>query len=240
MITPDEKAAAFDPDAAPPPPVSKVGDLTSAHIGLLVEVAGVAGELIAQHTNDAITETELGVQEPDRPFVTYFVVPSSAQCKIIDEDLVQLTDVVTMDDFYELARELDRVSKAIRSNKAEIEALNERKRQLSDKMLGTFAQVGQSTLAFDDRRAYTYTEVIPDFEEKDDGSKYTYQDLVPVLKSLGREEQVTPETVNYKTLQGILREIRDGDVPMPPELAKMVKIGERVEVRVGVGRKSKR
>lgn len=241
MSTPDVKAAEFDPDAAPPPPpVSTAGNLTCAHQGLIVEVFGVVGELVEQYTNDTSTITTIGIQEDDRPFVTRFEVSSDTPCKVIDEDLVQLTDVVSMDDFYSLARELDRVSKAIRSGKAEIEALSERKRVLSEKMLGTFAQVGQSTLAFDDRRAYTHTEVYPEFEEKGDGSKFGYADLVPVLKDLGREEQVTKETVNYRTLCGILREIRDGVIPMPPTLAAMVKIGEKVEVRTGVGRKPKR
>lgn len=238
MTTPDAKAAAFDPDAAPPPPISTVGDLTSAHIGLIVEIAGVTGDLVAAYTD--ATATKIAIQEDDRPFITEFEVPRTTACKIIDGDLVQLTDVVGMDDFYALARELDRVSKAIRSNTAENKALTERKRVLSDKMLGTFAQVGQSTLAFDDRRAYTHTEVIPKFKEHEDGTPYTYQDLVPVLKELGREEQVTPETVNYRTLQGILREIRDGVFPMPPQLAAIVEIDEKVEVRVGVGRRSRR
>ncbi len=145
-----------------------------------------------------------------------------------------------MDDFYQLARELDRVSAAIRSNDAENKTLKQRKQELSERMLGTFAQVGQATLAFDDRRAYIHHEIYPEFEERGDGSKFGYADLVPILKSIGREEQVTPETVNYRTMQGILREIRDGVIPMPPELEAMVKIGEKAEVRVGVGRKTKR
>lgn len=240
MTTPDEKAAAFDPGVSPPPPVDKVGDLTSVHVGLIVEIAGVTGELVEQWTKSLGTMTEVSVQEADRPFVTRFEVAADTPCKILDEDLIQLTDVVSMEDFYTLARELDRVSKEIRSNKAAISALTARKEQLSEKLLGTFAQVGQETLAFDDRRAYVHHEIIPEFEEKDDGSRYTYRDLVPVLRALGREEQVTEATVNFRTLQGILREIRDGAVPMPDELAKMVKIGEKVEVRTGVGRKSRR
>lgn len=242
MTTPDEKAAAFDPGVPPPPPVDKVSDLTQAHIGMIVEIAGVTGELVGGFVDNGGTDSidEIHIQEVDRPFVTRFEVAADTPCKVLDEDLVQLTDVISMEGFYELARELDRVSKEIRSNKAAISALTARKEQLSEKLLGTFAQVGQETLAFDDRRAYVYHEVIPEFEERGDGSKYKYEDLVPVLKALGREEQVTKETVNYKTLCGILREIRDGVIPMPPELAAMVKIGEKVEVRTGVGRKSRR
>lgn len=242
MSTPDQMAAEYDPAAAPPPPVTKASDLTSAHIGLIVEIAGVTGELTGGVIDNGGTNSidEIHIQESDRPFVTRFSVAAGTACKVIDEDLIQLTDVVDMKDFYEYARELDRVSKTIRANKAENKALEERKRQLSEKLLGTFAQVGQQTLAFDDRRAYVHHEVIPDFEERDDGTKYGYRDLVPVLKAMGREEQVTEETVNYMTLCGLLREIRDGVIPMPPELAAMVGIGEKAEVRVGVGRKSKR
>lgn len=244
MSSPDEKAATFDPDAPPIPPVGVVGDLTSAHIGLTVEIAGVAGELAALtgHAEQVV----VGILESDRPFVSTFDVPADTPCSVLaDDDVVQVTDVVGLDEFFELARELDRVSRQITANDASTKALKERKRQLSEKMLGTFAQVGETALGFtsgngDARRAYTHREIVPEFEEREDGKPYTYRDLVPVLKGLGREEQVTPETVNYRTLQGFLREVRDGVIPMPPELAKMVKIGEKIEVRVGVGRKSKR
>lgn len=240
MSTPDQMAAEYNPAAIPPPPVEKVGDLANAHIGLTVDVAGVIGELMRVHNHEMSPHTKVVIQEPDRPFDTTFDIPSDTACEIVNGDLVQLTDVVSMEDFYELARELDRVSKEIRKNDESTKALKERKRHLSEKMLGTFAQVGQSALAVDDRRAYIHHELYPEFEEKDDGEKYTYRDLVPVLKAMGREEQVTAETVNYRTMQGILREIRDGVIPMPPEMAKMVKIGEKAEVRIGVGRKSTR
>lgn len=246
MSTPDEKAAAFDPAATPPPPVTKVSDLTQGHIGLSVEISGVAGELVSVHNEDLdpAVRSDIGIQESGRPFVTHFEVEHDARCTVVNEDLLQLTDMIGMDEFYNLARELDRVSEEIRKNKAANETLTERKRQLSEKLLGTFAQVGEETLAFSNgekpRRAYVFHEIVPQFEEKEDGQPFTYRDLVPVLQAMGREEQITEATVNYRTLQGLLREMRDGVIPMPPEMAKIVKIGERVEVRTGVGRKSRR
>lgn len=244
MSTPDQMAADYDPAAIPPPPVSIVGDLTGAHIGLTVDTCGVTGELMTWHLNDKGTLAEISVQEADRPFITTFEVHVDRPCEIVDEDLVQLTDVIGMEDFFALARDLDRVSQEIRNSKSAIEALTERKRKLSEKMLGTFAQVGESTLAFTNsdkaRRAYIHHEIVPEFEEKDDGAKYTYRDLVPILRELGREEQITEATVGYRTLQGFLREVKEGVIPMPPKMAAMVKIGERVEVRTGVGRRSSR
>jgi len=239
MLSPDEQAATFDPDA---PPVTTVAELTDAHIGKQVKTFGVVGELIAVAHNGHLEGpefTSIVIQEAERPFGTRFDLPSATPCEIVD-GVVALTDIVDMNDFYALARELDRVSKEITSNDAATKALKERKRELSEQLLGTFAQVGQETLGFDDRRAYIHHEIFPDFEERVDGTKYGYADLVPVLKSIGREEQVTKETVGYRTMQGLLREIRDGVIPMPPELAKMVKIGVKAEVRTGVGRKSKR
>lgn len=236
--TPDEKAAAFDPEVPPASPVENIGDLLEKHIGAQIEVFGVRGELI--NYSHELNGTTVVIREADRPFdTTTGCLSCETPCAILADDPVLVTDVIGMDDFYALARELDRVSEEIRSNDSATKALKERKRQLSEKLLGTFAQVGQETLAFDDRRAYIHHELYPEFEEKGDGSKYTLTDLVPVLKALGRAEQVTPETVNYRTMQGILREIRDGAIPMPEELAAMVKIGEKVEVRTGVGRKTR-
>jgi hypothetical protein len=240
MTTPDEKAAAFDPAAIPPPPVETVADLTtSAHTGLTITVLGITGELTSVYSSDVGGPSEITVQEADRPFPTRFTAALTEQCEIVG-DATTVTDVIAMDDYYALARELDRVSTSIRSNDAANKQLKERKQELSEKMLAIMARLGQSTLAFDDRRAYIHRELYPEFETRDDGTKYTYADLVPVFRSLGRAEQITPETVNYRTVQGVLREIRNGVIPMFDELAAMVKIGEKAEVRTGVGRKSTR
>lgn len=241
MSTPDEKAAAFDPDIPPPPPVSKAIDLGSYHHGLTIELAGVTGELVSTYTDETSTTTSVGIQEESRPFVTTFDVPADTPCTVLAEGAVELTDIVDMKDFYAKARELDRVSKMILANDQATEELKKLKKKLSDELLGTFAQVGESTLPFGERRAYIHTTLVPEFEEKPDGdgTKYTLRDLVPVFQRLGREDQVTPATVNFQTLSGVLREIRDGVIPMPPELAAMVKIGEKAEVRVGVGKKKR-
>ena len=240
MSTPDEKAAAFDPDSAPAPPVATVADLSSAHLGKTITLSGITGELIGCHSSDVGGPSEITVQESNRPFPTQIPAALDVPCEVLDGDPVDLTDVVDMNDFYAKARELDRVSKAIRANEEANKNLRVLKEKLSDELLGTFAQVGQSSLTFDDRRAYIHPTIVPEFEEKEDGSKYGLKDLVDIFKQLGREDQVTKETVNYQTLQGVLREIRDGVIPMPPEMAKIVRIGERPEVRVGVGRKTKR
>lgn len=237
MSTPDEKAAAFDPDEELPP-VSAFGDLTQAHVGHRITALSLTGTLTELHQYDE--HTQVTIQEPERPLPTTFGQPHHVTCELAGDDEIQPSDMVDMNDFYAKARELDRVSKAIRANEAANKELKELKEKLSDELLGTFAQVGQSTLAFDDRRAYVHTAIVPEFEEKPDGTKFTLRDLVDIFKQLGREDQVTQETVHFQTLQGVLREIRDGVIPMPPEMAKIVKIGERPEVRVGVGRKSKR
>lgn len=240
MSSPDDRAAAFDPEAEPLPSVEKVGDLTSEYAGSTIRTCGVTGELVKVTPWLSGGTVQIAFREEDRPFDTVVDIPAQTPCEILDGPEVSLTDVVDMTDFYAKARELDRVSKAIRANDEATDELKKLKAKLSDELLGTFTQVGQSTLAFDDRRAYIHTELVPEFEEKGDGSKYGLKDLVEVFETLGREEQVTPKTVNYNTLRGVLREIRDGVIPMPPELAKMVKIGERPEVRTGVGKRTTR
>lgn len=241
MSTPDEKAAAFDPDAPPIPPVGNVGDLTEAHVGSTIEALGLVGILTAVRRHGADDSmVQITMQEDGRPLPTMFSQPAHVWCALVEGPEVQLTDVVDMNDFYAKARELDRVSKQIRANDAATEELKKLKSKLSDELLGTFTQVGESSLNFGDRRAYIHTTLVPEFEEKPDGTKYTLRDLVDIFKQLGREDQVTAETVNYQTLQGVLREIREGVIPFPSQLAAMVKIGERPEVRVGVGRKTKR
>lgn len=239
MSTPDEKASAFDPDIPPPPPVSTVGDLTSAHLGSVIETCGLTGELLEVSVDG--NAVRLIVQESTRPFSTTFSADASDTCAVLDGDQVEVSDIVDMKDFYAKARELDRVSKAIRDNDAATKELKALKVKLSAELLGTFAQVGESTLPFGDRRAYIHTTLVPEFEEKPDGdgTKYTFRDLVPVFQKLGRDDQITEATVGYQTLQGVLREIRNGVIPMPPELAAMVKINEVAEVRTGVGKKQR-
>jgi hypothetical protein len=239
MSSPDDKAAAFNPKITTVPPIATVGDLTTAHLGCIISTCGIVGELI-DVSPDATGGVRLTVKEDARPFDTVFGADPRMSCEMFEGEPVAVTDVVDMRDFYAKARELDRVSKAIRDNETANEKLRELKAKLSDELLGTFAQVGQSTLPFDSRRAYIHTTIVPEFETKPDGTKYKLADLVDDFKKLGREDQVTKETVNYMTLQGVLREIRNGAFPMPPELAAKVRIGERAEVRVGVGAKPKR
>lgn len=240
MSSPDDKAATFDPDIPEAPPVEKISDLSTAHVGSMIRTCGVTGELVEVTASMSGDTVKVAFREENRPFDTVVDIPAGAPCEILDGPEVSLTDVVDMKDFYAKARELDRVGKQIRANDESTEKLKELKAKLSDELLGIFAQVGESTLPFGDRRAYVHTELVPEFEVKPDGTKYGLKDLVDVFEALGRDEQVTPKTVNYNTLRGVLREIRDGMIPMPPELNKIVKIGERPEVRVGVGKRTTR
>jgi hypothetical protein len=139
-----------------------------------------------------------------------------------------------------LVRELAAVTDMLKAREGEVEDLKRRKAQLSQQLLPAFEMNGVKNMQVDGRKAYVHTTTFPQYLEKpteEGGGKYTARDVVDALRAIGRDAQIQPETVNHNTLGAILREYRDQDLPLPEALAKLVKLGERPEVRVGGARK---
>lgn len=140
----------------------------------------------------------------------------------------------------DLVRELAMVTDQLKAREGEVAELKARKRQLSDELLGTFELNGLDQMRVDGRLAYVHTPTYAVYLDKPadkGGGRYTAQDAVAVLREIGRGAQVTPETVNHQTMGAILREYRDQERPLPEALAKIVKLDEKPEVRVGSARK---
>lgn len=135
----------------------------------------------------------------------------------------------------QLVRELALVTDMLKAREGEVKDLKERKRRLSDQLLGTFELHGVDQLKVDGRLAYVHSPSFPVYLDKpadQGGGRYTAKDAVAVLREIGRGAQVQPETVNHQTMGAILREYRDSKTALPEPLAKIVKLEETPEVRV--------
>jgi hypothetical protein len=140
----------------------------------------------------------------------------------------------------DLVRELASVTDMLKAREGEVKDLKERKRKLSEELLGTFELNGLDSVRVDGRLAYLHSPTYPVYLEKpadQGGGRYTAQDAVAVLRKIGRGAQVQPETVNHQTMGAILREYRDAKTALPEELAKIVRLEEAPEVRVRAPRK---
>lgn len=235
MTTPDTLAAQFDPDADE---TLTVESLTPDDVDSVISLHGVEGTLTS------VTRCEDGtvhllIQEEGRPFEASARVAADTPYVLIQAVATQVADVVSMEDFYGMGREMDRIGKRLTALTAEEDELKARKRELSDQMVAVFARLGESRLYFDDRRAYVFSEAYPKFKAKDDGTKYTLRDLVPLLRAMGREAQVQEPTVHFKTAIAVLKELT-AEGGLPDELAAVVELEYAPSVRVGVGAKSKR
>lgn len=139
-----------------------------------------------------------------------------------------------------LIRELAVVTDQLKAHEGAVTDLKARKRQLSEEILEIFELHGLEDMRVDGRKAYIHRPTFPQYQDKpvaEGGGKYTAADAVEALKAIGRAAQVQPETVNYQTMGAILREFRDAEQPVPDALAKVVKLGEGAEIRVGGARK---
>ena len=235
MSTPDQLAAQFDPNTDE---TLIVGSLTSDDVDAVISLSGVEGTLTSVNPVGD-DEVHLLIQEEGRPFETSATVARDTPYVLIEPVATQVADVVSMEDFYGMGREMDQIGKRLKAITAEEDALKARKAELSNQMVAVFARLGESRLYFDDRRAYVFHEAYPAFKAKDDGTKYTLRDLVPVLESLGREAQIQEPTVHYKTAISILKELM-AEGGLPDELAAIVELEHVPTVRVGVGAKSQR
>jgi hypothetical protein len=233
-VGPDVLAAAYVPEGEAP--TRRVGDLTADDVDSVIRFDGRTVTLLEPpYRKDGLVGLLVHVEgtaydlpltcSPDQP---YTLVSAPAR----PADMVDATHAV------EHARELDRVSARIVSLEAELPVLRRRKRELSEALLGHFAAIGEKNLRFDDRIAFVFPELYPEFEQREDGTRYTLRDLVPVLEELGRHGAIKPAEAGYKALLAIFREYAKAGEPLPPKLAAMVRPQTAQTVRVGPGKAS--
>lgn len=232
MSTPDAAAAALDPA-----PNLEAKKITSDLLGGRVIVNGTTGILNAA----AVTKTgdvALSIRQDGRPFdsvetvdpyewITY--LGGQAPSPYDDDANVDVPEHVRA------AREMAEISDTIAIHKAELEALNARYGELAKKIMAYYEMAGDRKLPFDGRSANLRENTFPLYRDRpstEGGGKYTSKDVVAVFRAIGREGDITPESVNAKTLGSILREYRDNNKPVPPELDAVVELGTNPTITI--------
>lgn len=238
MTTPDALAA-FNPDAPIVDPNSRiVGEANpAAMIGATITTShGITGVVTSWVVLPVSGMVHITLRKPGEMFDTAESYLSEDSFQMVVE--APKPDVVGIDP--DLARELARVQDAIKAREGEVEDLKKREKELSALLLPQFQRAGSRRTEVDSRTVYIHSATYPNYLEKSPGEKYTAADAVAVLRAIGRAHQIQPETVNYQTLGGILREYRDRDEDLPAALAEIVELGESPSVRVGAPKVKRR
>lgn len=237
------------PDAAAAAPTQHVPlhELTHEHVGAVVTFKDTTGVLVDLPARVELSSLlALPIREHGKPYTTVETGPPEATVEIAqaappspydDEANAELKTP----DHIVWAREMAEISDTIDTHEGEIEGLKQRYAALEKKIMSYYELAGADQVAFDNRLAYLKSRTFPQYRERpasEGGGNYSAADAVRVLREIGREGDIKPETVNHQTLGAILREYRDADKPVPPELDAVVTLGEKYGVRIGApGRK---
>lgn len=242
MTTPDE-AAALDHDDL------TFDKLTPADIGATIEVYGtgqtvdvepIIGELV-----EIVSPTTIKVQREGKPFSTTITTPwvhGVLRYRVLEPAPAAEEPVITPVDM-KLMRELISVSDQRKLAEGQVDDLEKREEELSEKLVEQFAANGVEKLTVDGRTLYTHTQTGASFKERsadEGGGRYAVGDLVPVFRKLGMGHHIKPETVNWQTISAILREYREAEEPVPAELARMVELKGSPQIRVRAPRKTRK
>lgn len=239
MSSPDEAAAL----ETRPSGGMTLADLDTDHLNHTIVVRDKAGNVVVGEltvfTPLPGDRINLMIKVSGNDFDTSLVFPAGHPMELRDVDgetavAEPPVDITAVN--LDLIRELASVSDRLKANAGEETDLKRRKEELSEQLLGMFEMNGVRSLDVDRRRAYVFTGTYPKYRDRpaeEGGGKYGAADAVKALKAIGRGDAVTPETVNWNTMGSILREYRDAEQDPPPELAAIVELGEKPEVRVG-------
>lgn len=227
------------PDAAASAPISNTipaAELGADHRGAVVTADGVTGTLTEVAGGPG--RVSLIVHQDGRPFGSTIVLEPGDTVQLAEPPAPEIVPIDT-----DKVRELAYVQDQIKARKGEMDDLKDREKELQGELLTAFELNGSDSIRVDGRACYIRTDTYPkylDRDSEDGGGKYTAKDAVEVLRAIGREAQIQPETVNYQTLGAILREYRDNEEPLPEALAKIVELGEEPKVRVGAPTRKRR
>lgn len=226
MLNPD--IAAATEHRAP-----QAGDLTEGeHIGAVITIADcfdttITGTLEKVEHLGAFAVT-LTIKPNGREFASVIRVHRDAPYTLVSPSPVPDIQPVNV----ELMREIASIDDKITALEGEIKDLKKRRGELDGKLVEGFAANGVQNMKVGGRTFYVRSTSGARFLERPEGGFYTYDDVIPVLRELGREELIKPETVNWQTLSSLLREYRDAKKPVPDALAKIVRLD--TEPHIGV------
>jgi hypothetical protein len=243
MSTPDAAAAA-EPQHVP------LHALTHEHVGAVITYQGVTGTITDKPIGSARVAGNrvFPVQQPGKPFLTTLDGPA--------DDLVEIVHAAPPSPYDEeanaevrtpehvvAARELAQITDSIAAHEGEIEGLKARKAELDAVLMKYFELAGDTQLAVDGRKVYLKPRTFPVYRERpadEGGGKYTSDDVVAALRTIGRDGDIKPPSINHQILGAILREYRDAEKPVPEALAAVVELGEEIKVAVGAPRRGRR
>lgn len=243
MPTPDEAAAA-------PPQHVPLHALTHEHVGSVITFKNVTGTLDDAPVASKLVDNQatFPVREPGKPFLTMLdgapgdlveIVHGPPPSPYDDEGNAE----AEVPEHIRVGRELAQIADAITAHEGEIEGLKARKAELDAKMMKYFELAGDDALLVDGRRVYLHPRSYAQYREKPEsegGGRYGSADAVAILRKIGRAGNIKPESVLPQTMGAILREYRDDEKPIPPELAEIVELAEEYSVRVGAPRRKRR
>lgn len=232
------------PDAAAAAPTQHVPlhELTHEHVGAVVTFADTTGVL-----TDLPTPVELSdllavpIREHGKPYTTVETGAPEAAIEVVHAappspyDDKANAEAKTPEHIV-VAREMAEIQDSIDAKEGEVVGLKARYAELERKIMDYYELAGADQVAFDDRLAFLKSRTFPQYRERPasaGGGNYSAKDAVEVLRAIGREGDIKPETVNHQTLGAILREYRDSNKPVPPELEAIVTLGETYSVRIG-------
>lgn len=232
MTSPDAAAAA----TVDPHPVQANALMHEKHIGASVEARDTAGIL----KDFAVTDhgVSLSIQQEGRPYVSAVTVNPDEPVRVVEEAPPSPYDEhanAEVPEHVVYAREMAQISDELKLRKGEVEGLEDRYKTLSDKLMAYYETVGDRKLPFDGRSANLRIDTFAQYKDKpadEGGGRYTNAEVVEVLRKIGREGDIMPESVLPSVLAAILREYRDSETPVPPELDAVVKLGERYRVTI--------
>lgn len=216
-----------------------------------VPVTGVLkdAELLLKGGKDSSVDADLvalSVQEDGKGFLTIVRVPTMANVTVMVDAPPSPHDTaanVGTPEHLVIVREMAEIADRQRAIKGEGEGLAERYAELADKLMDYFALAGDTQLPFDGRLAHVRVDTFAQMREKpasEGGGRYTNADVVEALRAIERVGDIKPESVNTNTLGAILREYRDAEKPVPPELDAVVELGERPKIVIGASTRKRR
>ena len=243
MTTPDE-AAATPLGLAMTDDLLQAIALTDKHIGELIAVGEVIGVLLTLPRRIERPGQEdlvmLTIQQAGQTLATSLTHEASTVVTLLPHDDEDPADEIPAALDPGKVRELADIEDRLRIAEGSVTELKARREALSKELMGTFEILGYDEVVIDGRKVYLREDTYPNYREREDGTKFTAADAVEVLRTIGRGVQVSPETVNYQTMGSILREYRDAEQPVPPELDAVVKLDSKYSIRVGPPRKKRR
>lgn len=115
---------------------------------------------------------------------------------------------------------------------AELTALKKERDRLNDDIVNEVVELGLDAPPALDGMTFSLAPIyFAVYRQDDTGNRYTAADVVPVLRKLGMDTGIVTHGYNGNTFKAMLRERMEAGMEMPDELAELVELGSKSQVR---------